>query len=472
MFLSVKENLQYFKEKLNNNQDVATRTLSLNGKDVGIIFIKSMMDKEVFVPGIMAPLMDFDVETGVTLDILEREILKAFELERIYKDEDVLAKLLEYHAVLFLDGEKEAISLDLEKAPIRMPSEPPTSAVILGPREGFTEDLKTNIGLIRKRLRTDKLKMHSLEVGRYTKSKVCIFSIDGVADEKLIERVIKKMENINIDGVVDSHYLLSFLQEGQSLLFKQVGTAEKPDIVVAKMLEGRIAVAVDGSPVFLTLPFVVIEDLQSSNDYYTNPIYVSFIRVIRAFGILCACVVPGVFLSFKLYHYKALPLKYLITVSNSTQGLPFTPFVEMIFILILFQILYEVSLRLPRYLGLATSIVGALILGDTGVKAGLISPPAVIIIAMSIISLYTVPEQAPQLTIIRAVLMLLGGTVGLLGVVAGMIYFINRMNALDLFGVPYLAPYSPRVKHDLQDGIMKSSLVTMKERPKSIPNKN
>ena len=287
-----------------------------------------------------------------------------------------------------------------------------------------------------------------------------------------MKAVSKKIESIDIDGVVDSHYILSFLQENGSSIFKQVGTAEKPDIVAGKMLEGRVAIMVDGSPIALTVPFVVLEDLQSPNDYYTNPVYVSIIRIIRVIGVLFACVVPGVFISLKLYHYKAIPLKYLITISNSTQGLPFTPFIEIIFILILFQILYEVSLRLPRYLGLATSIVGALILGDTGVKAGLISPPTVIIIAMSIISMYTVPDQAPQLTILRWIFLLLGGGLGILGVIVGMIYLTDVMNSLNMYGVPYLAPISPRVNDDLKDALIKSRLTEMENRPKSLNSKN
>ncbi len=471
MFFSVEENINYFKEKLNNNFDVTSRIIHVGESKLGMLFIKSLMDKESLILSIMAPLIDYKGK-NVTFDELEKNVLKIFELERVDTDEDVITKLTQNNLIIFLEGEKGAIATDMEKAPVRTPAEPPTSSVIMGPREGFVEDIKSNIALIRMRLKTDKLILKEFELGRYTKTKICLFSIKGITDQELVEKVSKKLEAIDIDGVIDSHYILSFLQEGQNLLFKQIGTTEKPDIVAAKMLEGRLAILVDGSPIALTLPFVFLEDMQSANDYYTNPIYVSFMRIIRAIGVFLAAVLPGVFLAFRLYHYKALPLKYLITVSNSTQGLPFSPFIEMVFILVLFQILYEVSLRLPRYLGIATSIVGALVLGDTGVKAGLISSPVVIIIAMSIIAVYTVPEQAPQLTVLRAIFILLGGTLGILGIVAGMIYFVNEMNILNFYGVPYLAPFSPKVSADLKDALTKASVTQMKERPKFIKTKN
>ena len=228
-----------------------------------------------------------------------------------------------------------------------------------------------------------------------------------------------------------------------------------------------MAIIVDNSPIVLTVPFILIEDLQSSNDYYTNHHYASVIRVIRLFGLLLAILAPGVYLSLQLYHYNILPLNFLITIADTTLGLPFTPFLEIAFIFLLFQILYEVSLRLPSYLGLATSVVGALMLGDTGVKAGLISPPGVIIVALAKIALYTIPEEASQITVLQIIFIILGGSLGLMGIVAGMIYVINYLNKLDSYDTPYLAPYSPRINPDLKDALLTVPITEMDELPKS-----
>ena len=271
---------------------------------------------------------------------------------------------------------------------------------------------------------------------------------------------------------MDSYYLLSLLASRPNSVLKQVGCAEKPDIIAAKMLEGRVAIIVDNSPIVLTIPFVFLEDLQNSNDYYINYIYSTFIRFIRLMGIFISVLGPGAYIALQLFHYNILPIKYLITIADTTQQVPFTPFIEILFILLLFQILYEVSLRLPSYLGLATSIVGALILGDTGVKAGLISPPTVIVVAIAKIALYTVPEQSAQVNIFQFVFLVLGAAVGLLGLIGGCIYLLAYANSIENYGAPYLAPFSPFILSDNKDGLFKVPLSEMTERPKSFENEN
>ena len=290
--------------------------------------------------------------------------------------------------------------------------------------------------------------------------------------KKILKQIESQIKKIDIDGIVSSYYVECFLEQRPYSLFKQVGSSEKPDIISAKILEGRVAILVDNSPIVLTLPFIYAEEVQDVNDYYGRFYYATYMRWVRILGLFMAVIVPGAYLAMRLYHYKIIPLKFLITISNSNQGLPFTPFIELLFILILFEILYEVSLRLPKFLGLATSIVGALILGDTGVKAGLISPPGVMIIAMSIIAVYTIPDQNMQLSLIRFVFLLLGGTLGFLGMVAGIIYFCNYMNELNEYSAPYLAPISPHIKNDRKDAMMKAPLREMTTRPKAFKNSN
>ena len=316
-------------------------------------------------------------------------------------------------------------------------------------------------------MKSKNLVLKSFNVGSESQTKLAVTYLKDVANKKIVDKVIKKIKSIKIDGIIDSYYVLSFLEEHPNSLFKQIGNTEKPDIVASKLLEGKVAIIVDNSPIVLTVPFILIEDLQSSNDYYTNHHYASVIRVIRLFGLLLAILAPGVYLSLQLYHYNILPLNFLITIADTTLGLPFTPFLEIAFIFLLFQILYEVSLRLPSYLGLATSVVGALILGDTGVKAGLISPPGVIIVALAKIALYTIPEEASQITVLQIIFIILGGSLGLMGIVAGMIYVINYLNKLDSYDTPYLAPYSPRINPDLKDALLTVPITEMDELPKS-----
>lgn len=466
----MKQNVEKFIEKLksqfHDDSDFASRLFVCSNGKIGFVFLKSMSDPVLFSQSIYLPIQNFEGE--INKQLLIDKILKNSSVESI-EEEKIFADILDGKVVVFSDFFDGFISIDITKYPTRTPSEPPTSPVIQGPREGFVEDFKTNITLLRRRIHSKDLVFKTLIVGQHTQTKVILSYIHGVADKRVIKEVEEKIKNIKIDGVIDSYYILSYLEKRPNSLFKQIGNSEKPDVVVSKMLEGKVAIIVDNSPIVLTVPFILMEDMQSSNDYYTNHHYASVVRFIRMCGLLIAIVAPGFYLALQLFHYNILPLNFLITIADTTQGLPFTPFLEILFIFLLFQILYEVSLRLPSYLGLATSVVGALILGDTGVKAGLISPPGVIITALAKIALYTVPEQQSQITVLQIVFIILGGSLGVLGIITGFVYIVNYLNTLDDYKTPYLAPYAPRVKEDLADALLKSSINDHHAPPKSFP---
>lgn len=464
----VQKKLNFFKKELHNSFDVTDRVLSKGGTRVGFIYLKSLTDNLIFSSAIYEPLSVFEGE--LNFDEIKR-LIQANDIKEI-KLSEVCDNIVKGAVVIFTNISDKILAVDIQKFNTRAPSEPPTSPVIQGPREGFTEDIKTNIGLLRKRFLSSDLVLKNLTVGRKTKTTVVIAYLHGVADKKVIKEVEKKLKAIDVDGVVDSYYLMPYLISRPQSLFKQIGNTEKPDIVSAKLLEGRVAVLLDNSPMVLTIPFVILEEMQNANDYYTNYIYSSLIRFIRAIGVFLAILGPGIYIALQLFHYNIMPIKYLITIADSTQQIPFTPFIEILFISLLFQILYEVSLRLPSYLGLATSVVGALILGDTGVKAGLISPPAVIVVAIAKIALYTIPEQSSQITVLQFIFLLIGASIGLLGLIGGLIYVVAYLNSLENFGAPYLAPFSPFILKDNKDGFVRVSISDMKTRPKSFKNSN
>lgn len=452
--------------------DLLTREVTAAGKKISIVHYKSMTEKQMLVSGVLNPLSQLKGGTKISLDYLSAQVITLPEIQIISKLEDMIERLTQNDALLFLEGEEQCLALALEAYPSRIPAEPPTSAVIRGPREGFVEDWKINLTLLRRRFKTEKFCFEAMDVGRQTKNKVVLMYLKNIAHPTVLSKIRKRIQAVDIDGLVDSNQLLPFLEENPRSIFKQAGVSEKPDIVAAKMLEGRVAIVVDGSPMVLTLPFVGLEDFQASNDYYIRSNYVTFIRLVRLIGIFIAVILPGFYLCLRLYHASILPVTFLITVTNATQVVPFTPFAEILFVIILFQLLYEVSLRLPSYLGLATSIVGGLILGDTGVKAGLISPPTVLIVALSMFAVYVIPDQSDQLNLLRFVFLILGGGLGLLGMVAGFLFLTCYLNTLNSYGAPYLAPFSPLVEDDKKDAVFFTSLTERTKRPKSFPNRN
>lgn len=467
-FFNVEKEIKNLKKQLHYSFDVSDRILKKDNVTIGFIYLKSFTDNLIFSTAIYQPIADLNEE--VSFEIV-KNIVQANDVKEI-KKEEILDNILKGAVVVFLNSSTKILAIDIQKFNARAPSEPPTTPVIQGPREGFTEDIKTNLGLLRKRFYSKDLVLKNMSIGRHTKTQIVIAYIDTIADKRIVKEVEKKLKKIDVDGIVDSYYLVPYLSNRPNSLFKQVGNTEKPDIVCAKLLEGRVAILVDNTPIALTLPFVLLEELQNTNDYYTNYLYSSLLRFIRIIGGLFAVLGPGIYIALQLFHYNIMPLKYLITIADSTQQIPFTPFIEILFISLLFQILYEVSLRLPSYLGLATSIVGALILGDTGVKAGLISPPAVIVVAIAKIALYTIPEQSAQITVLQFVFLLIGASLGLLGLIGGLIYLISYLNSIENFGSPYLAPFSPFILKDNKDGLFRVPWTSMRERPYSYSTKN
>lgn len=467
---SLEQNKQSLEKKLKKNCDVVMHMGKFGSRAYYVFYVQNMVDTNRLALEIIKPLQQKQPKENSVVDYIMNNVLLVGGLNKVDNMEDCEKAVLEGNALIMVDGEAEAIVCSITKLEERGIEEPPTSAVINGPREGFVESLKINTTLIRKRLPTTALKIEQLNVGVYTKTKVNIMYLDDIVDKAVVKKVKEKLKEIKLDGVIDSHYLVNYLEENKNSIFKQVGKAEKPDIIVAKMLEGRVAIVVDGSPLVLTVPFMLLEDLQNSDDYYQGSFRISFIRFIRFFGVAISMVLPGMYVAVQLYHYKVVPLKFLVTLMNSIQGLPFPPFMEMLFVIVLFEILYEASLRMPKYLGIALGIVGALVLGDTAVKAGLISPPAVMIVALSGISFYTIPDQSAQLSLLRIAFTLIGGTMGLYGITIAFILLIAHLSSMNSYGTPYLAPYAPRIKDDLADGIFKKDVIGRDTRPLSIPS--
>lgn len=467
--LIASERVAEIKKSFLDSPDIVVMDINVCKKKMSLIFIDELCNQEDVNKSVLFPLNSF-ADKDITLSILKEQVL-TFCNSEILDEEQAKEKILRGFAVLFIDGEKQALCFNTVLYPGRSVEEPPTSTVLSGPREGFTETLKINLSLIRKRLPTKDLKVEEVIVGLKTKTRVNLVYLNDIVDKHIVKEIKQKLNNFEIDGVIDSYYITKFLEDKPNSIFRQVGNCEKPDIACAKMLEGRVAILVDGSPIVLTVPFIMFEDFQSSNDYYSDAHRVSILRIVRVFGLFISIFLPGLYIALQLYHYKVLPLKFLVTIINTTQNLPLNPFLEILFIIILFDILFEASVRMPKYLGMAISIVGALILGDTAVKAGLVSPPSVMIVALSAITVYIIPNQSSQISLLRLVFAIIGGTLGFHGIILGMLFFMSYLCNFDSFNTPYLAPYTPYVKGDQKDFILKDSLVNLKTRPKSIPNK-
>ena len=381
-------------------------------------------------------------------------------------------EILAGNPALVIGGVEGYIILGTKKVALRAVSEPQTSIAVKGPREGFIEDIKTNMGLIRRRLKTPDLMFVMLEAGRRSGTAVAIAYLKGIADERVVKKAEERIRAADIDGVPDSSYIAKFLAERPRSLFKQAGTTEKPDILCAKMLEGRIAVLVDGSPIVLTLPYLLAEDFQSAQDYFVSPYRATASRWLRMGAACTAVFLPAFYVAAELFRLRLLPFDLLMTVAGGVRSIPLSPGLELFFLLLVLEVLIEASVRMPKYVALALSVIGALVLGDTAVKAGLVSSPAIIIVALSGISAYTVPDLTGTLSLVRLAFIVAAGSIGTYGILLLAALLAYYLVTTDSYGVPLLAPFSPLIRSDLKDTRYKAELFSLWHRPRVLRGKN
>lgn len=359
-----------------------------------------------------------------------------------------------------------------KQPPQRGLAEPPTGQVLLGPREGFVENIDTNIAFVKKRIKHQDFKLQTLTIGKYTQTKVVVAYIASIAEPTVVKDVVKRLKQIDCDGIIDSSYISESLNPDRIALYKAAAAEEKPDIITSRLLEGRVAIFVDGSPAVLTIPHLFLENIQNSNDYYSGNAGVTMKRTIRLLGSLIAILLPGFFLAVSLYHLSIIPLNTLESIANATENHLFPPIVEMIIVIILFEIIYEATLIMPKHLGSAISIIAVFVVGEVAATVGLLSAPTVLVVAISGITSYIMPNMIAQISVLRFIFCLIGGFLGLYGLVAAFIVLLVYTAGIDHYGAPYLAPFTPYIADDQKDALTKVPFPEMLERPRSIPNCN
>lgn len=460
--VTLEKNIKSVKDVLKSEDILVFEFSSDSGKKFAAVYADGIIDKQLLGELVVKPLRAVEKDDAYE-DI--KLLLASPELKEGSKKKDAIKEILNGNAVLFIDGEKDFLIIGVKSPPMRAVAEPPTQVAVHGPREGFIEDIKINLGLIRKRIKTEKLQVKTIYVGEKSDTAVSIVYIEGACPDGLPEKIEKEIAENKIDIVPDSSYISQFMTKKPRSLFKRCGTAEKPDIFCAKVCEGRVGIVVDGSPICLTVPYMLTEDFQSVEDYYINSYRATTLRVLRVISILIGIFLPALYISAQLFKIQIIPFHLLLKISSSVAGLPLSPSIEMFLTLLVLEVLNEASIRMPKYVGLALSIVGALVLGDTAVKAGIISTPAIIIIAFSAICLYTVPNNIETTTTLRWMYLIIAGSVGPFGMVLLTAYLISYLVSEQCYGVPLVAPFAPVVKNDLYDSLVKANMYTLDTRP-------
>ena len=469
MKYELKKRIEEVKALLTSEDILVFEFVSLDGKKFACIYADGIVDKSMIGELIVKPLRDVKKQDGAKI---VKQLLAIPELKDGEDLENCVKSISGGDCALFIDGEKDFFILGVKSPPGRAVAEPPTQITVKGPREGFTEDIKVNLGLVRKRLKNSNLQIKTLTVGKQSETSVAICYIEGTCKKGLPEQIEKRIMEKEIDVIPDSSYISDFISSRPRSLFKRNATVEKPDIFCAKLSEGRVGIICDGSPIAVTVPYMLVEDFQTAEDYYAVSYRATILRVLRCAALLLGILMPAIYVCAQLFKIQLIPAKLLFKIASSVAGIPLSPSVEIFFTLFVLEVLNEASIRMPKYVGLALSVVGALVLGDTAVKAGIISTPAVIIIAFSAICLYTVPDLVETSTTLRLLFLIVAGSLGTFGVILLIAFLMCYLVTEQSYGVPLLAPYAPVIGKDMRDALYKSNMDVLKTRPKVFKTKN
>lgn len=469
MNYSLKERIEDVKNILTSEDILVAEFDSLSGKKFACIYADGIVDKNMIGELVIKPLKTAGKD--ITAEGAKR-MLASPDVKDGKDLPDAVKNISDGNAVLYIDGEEDFYIIGVKLPPGRSVAEPPTQVAVKGPREGFTEDIKINLGLVRKRLKSDKLKIKTINVGKQSQTTVAICYLEGVCPEGLPEKIEKQILNNEIDVIPDSSYVAGFMSERPHSLFKRNSTCEKPDIFCAKVSEGRVGIISDGSPIALTVPYMLVEDFQAAEDYYAVKYRSTILRILRLAAVLIGISLPAIYVCAQLFKIQLIPPLLLFKIASSVAGIPLSPSVEIFLTLFVLEVLNEASIRMPKYVGLALSVVGALVLGDTAVKAGIISTPAVIIIAFSAICLYTVPDLVETSTTLRLLFLIVAGSLGTFGLLLTIAFLLCYLVTEQDYGVPLLAPFAPLIARDMKDSYYKADLYTLDKRPRVLRSEN
>lgn len=473
VFQSLEKNLDVLRSLIGNNYDIIIRKFTYGNQiDVALIYLSGMTDLTMINDSIIKPLMNESSrnETSKIIDINEigRTIISVGQIKKLSSFDEIIDGCLTGDSILLVNGFDEALGIMTAEWKSRGVDEPKTESVVRGPREGFTESLLTNTTMIRRKIKSPDLKFETMKLGEKTKTKVCIVYLQGVANPLLIKEIKRRLNRIKTDSILESGFVEQFIEDAPFSIFSTISNSEKPDSTAAKMLEGRAAILVDGTPFVLTVPMVLIESFQSSEDYYSRPYFASLIRMIRFLAFFISFLAPAIYVALTTYHQELIPTALLFTMAAAQEGVPFPAVMEASVMGVIFEILREAGVRLPRPVGQAVSIVGALVIGESAVTAGLIGAPMVIVVALTAVASFVVPAQTDSGGVLRVIFVILAGVMGLFGIVIGLLGVFIHLASLRSFGTPYLSPLAPLSTRDLKDSIIRAPLWVMLTRPRTI----
>lgn len=453
------------------NSDVVIREFKIAQKiKAFIVFIDGMVDKAVVNDFVLRQLMDPenfpDNMQGSPVEYIIDNVLAINQLERVKEYEKAVKEVLSGLTALFIDGCSECILIETRGFEKRSIEKPSLETVIRGAQEAFTENLRTNITLIRRIIKNRHLVTEFVSVGKTNNANCGIMYIEGIVNPDIVKEVKRRIESIDIDLVIGGGMLGQLIEDSPFALFPQVLSTERPDRTASLIMEGRVALIVDGAPFAEVVPTTFFEHLHTSEEAFSVWYFGTFLRFVRFFGMLVSAILPGMYIALTTYHQEMIPTDLLATIALTRENVPFPVLVEVLIMEISFELIREAGIRMPTVIGPALGIIGALILGQAAVAANLVSPIMIIIIAVTGLGSFALPNysMAFSIRIIRFIFIIFGAIAGFYGISAAIFIIGGVACGIKSFGVPYFVPIAPRTKSG-PDIIIRGPIWHQKERP-------
>lgn len=472
------DNLELIRKIYHGSSDVVFREFSGGTNKefkMAVIYIDGLVDKTLINDEILKSIMlearAVNPNSGISKREIYQQVLnRSLTVADVYEEKGlkkVLLAIASGDAALLIDGYDTAICVSARGWESRGVQEPSNEAVVRGPRDGFTETLRFNTALLRRRLRDPNLVIKSHVVGRRTQTDVVVVYLQDMASPKIVKEVEKRLELIDVDGILESGYIEQLIEDDWKTPFPQIQYTERPDSVAGNLLEGKVVIMVDNTPYALIVPAPFVSFFQSPEDYYQRWMFASFSRWIRVLSTLITLTLPALYIALSSFHPGMIPARLVSSMAAAHEGVPFPAFVEALLMTITLELLMEAGIRLPGPIGQTVSIVGGLVIGDAAVSANLVSPLMVIVVALTAISSFTVPNYNMNFAIrvVRLAIIFAAAILGLLGIVLMLLLLVTHLVSLKSFGVGYMEPFAPFKTRAPFDTFVRAPLPFLKTRP-------
>jgi spore germination protein len=477
----VKKNTEAIKQLLHNPNDLVIREFNVGTTHhaCALVCLDGLVDKYLINDQVLKPLLHYLADhaqaSGAALfETMAHEVLSAFELKQVSSFDDVILAILSGETAIFVEEVLQVFIVDSKGWKSRTIEEPQTEATIRGPREGFTEDIRTNTALVRRRIRDTHLRFESFVIGTRSKKDVFLVYLDGIVHPELIKEARRRLNSIHIDDIEGSSQIEHWITDSYLSPFPIIQNTERPDKVTGALIQGKLAILVDGDPFVLVFPIAFISNIHSPEDYYQNWLISTSTRVLRMIGAFIATFLPALYIALVEYHHGMIPSKLAFSIAGAREGVPFPAVVEAFIMEFTLELLREAGLRLPKPIGQTIGIVGGLVIGEAAVSAGIVSPIMVIVVAITAISSFALPSYSFAISIrmIRFGVMLAAALFGLYGIILSYIIINIHFVSLTSFGVPYSTPFAPLFIKDWKDLILRVPTLFMTKRPQMMQTKD